>query len=160
MSLIWITGLACSGKTTLAKFLKKELSKRFNNIVHLDGDEIRDLLQVKSYSFDARKNLAYKYSRFCKVLSDQKLIVIMSTISMFDEVREWNKENNKNYFEIYIKSPIEERLKRDEKQIYKKKKIVTFNSKYQEPKNPHFVYAQKNKKKLLYLLLNNFLKNE
>ena len=41
MSVIWITGLANSGKTTLAKSIEKELRKKFDNIVHLDGDEIR-----------------------------------------------------------------------------------------------------------------------
>ena len=38
------------------------------------------------------EKLAYCYSKLCKVLSDQGLTVIMSTISMFDEVREWNRK--------------------------------------------------------------------
>ena len=160
MSLIWITGLANSGKTTLARFIKKELDQKFKNVVHIDGDEIREVLSENSYTYSSRKKLAYRYSKLCKILSDQKLIVIISTISMFDEIREWNKKNNKKYFEIYIKSPIEERLARDAKKIYKKKNIVTFNDKYQEPKNPNFLYTEKKKRTLINLLLNDFLKNE
>ena len=158
--MIWITGLANSGKTTLAKSIEKELRKKFDNIVHLDGDEIRKVFNDNSYTSSSRKKLAYCYSKLCKVLSDQGLTVIMSTISMFDEVREWNRKNNKKYFEVYIKSTIKERLERDDKKIYKKKNIVTFNSKYQEPKNPNFIYEKKNKKKLLDILFNKFLKDE
>lgn len=38
---IWLTGLSCSGKTTLSKALKEELEKRGYKTVHLDGDVVR-----------------------------------------------------------------------------------------------------------------------
>ncbi len=38
---IWLTGLPCSGKTTLAAALKEELDKRGYKTVHLDGDVVR-----------------------------------------------------------------------------------------------------------------------
>jgi adenylyl-sulfate kinase len=37
----WITGLPCSGKTTVGLVLKQKLTSRGHNMVHLDGDIIR-----------------------------------------------------------------------------------------------------------------------
>ena len=41
---LWLTGLPCSGKTTLAKKLKEELDNRGYKTVHLDGDDVRGKL--------------------------------------------------------------------------------------------------------------------
>jgi len=41
---LWLTGLPCSGKTTLSKRLKEELNNRGFKIVHLDADDIRGKL--------------------------------------------------------------------------------------------------------------------
>ena len=37
---IWIMGLAGSGKTTLAKLIIKKIKK---NVIHIDGDAIRNI---------------------------------------------------------------------------------------------------------------------
>jgi len=43
--IIWITGLPGSGKTTLANKIKSILEKKTsNNVVLLDGDNIRNIL--------------------------------------------------------------------------------------------------------------------
>lgn len=47
------------------------------------------------------------------MLSDQGIDVIICKISMYDEVREWNRENIENYCEIYIEVPIDELIRRD-----------------------------------------------
>ena len=41
---IWIMGLAGSGKTTLAKLIIKKIKK---NIIHIDGDAIRNIYDEK-----------------------------------------------------------------------------------------------------------------
>ena len=38
--IIWMTGLPCSGKSTIAK----QLSEHISNLAILDGDEMRELL--------------------------------------------------------------------------------------------------------------------
>jgi len=38
---IWLTGLPCSGKTTIAILLQKELTLRGLKVEILDGDEVR-----------------------------------------------------------------------------------------------------------------------
>ena len=37
---------------------------------------------------------------------------------MFNEIFAWNRENIKNYFEVYLKVPLDELFARDPKKIY------------------------------------------
>ena len=122
---IWITGLSGSGKTTLANRLFDELKLSNKNLVLLDGDELRYILNLdnsnesKYYSRSQRISLALSYSKLCKYLSNQGMIVVIATISLFREVHEWNRKNLPNYFEIYMNPPSEILVKRDSKGLYK-----------------------------------------
>lgn len=46
------------------------------------------------------------------------MIVIVSAISMWNEIYEYNRKYLKNYFEIYIKCEFEELKRRDKKNLY------------------------------------------
>ena len=101
--LIWITGLSGSGKTTIAKNLYRILKKNNKNHVHLDGDKLRYVLaQYSSYDKKSREQLAETYARLCKTLTHQGINVIISTISMFHGVHAYNRDNNNNYYEIFL----------------------------------------------------------
>lgn len=121
---IWITGLSGAGKTTLAKQLNLCLKKIEMRPILLDGDELRNIftrdLITQSFNRSSRINLALKYGLLCKTLSSQGFIVIIATISMFDEIYAWNRANIKNYFQVYLKVPLEELYLRDEKKIYQR----------------------------------------
>ena len=47
---------------------------------------------------------------------------------MFDEVYNWNRNNIKNYFEIYLKVPLEELYLRDKKKIYQRYRAGLLNN--------------------------------
>ena len=120
---IWITGLSGAGKTTLANGLNLRLQKRGSRPILLDGDVLRDIFKTESFgkpSFDrkARINLGTKYGLLCKTLSAQGFTVIISTISMFDTIYHWNRENIENYLQVYLKVPLSELYLRDQKKIY------------------------------------------
>ena len=122
---IWITGLSGAGKTTLANELITSLKQRDLRPILLDGDILRKLLQVphkknSSHTRETRIKLALQYAQMCKVLSSQGFTVVIATISMFDEVYVWNRANLPNFFEIYLKVPIEELRSRDPKDIYQR----------------------------------------
>ena len=64
---------------------------------------------------------------------------------MFDSVREWNRENIHNYWEIYVKVSMETLQKRDQKGLYsgttkeKEKEVVGIHMKIEEPKKPDLI---------------------
>ncbi len=142
--IIWLTGLAGSGKSTIGKALYEKLKQEYKNIIYLDGDELRDLLGYYSYDKKGRIDVALKRSQFAKFLNDQGIIVVATTISMFNEIYQYNRKNLKNYFEIYIKCSMEELIKRDQKELYTKalkgeiENVVGVDIKFDEP-NAHFV---------------------
>ena len=97
-NLYWITGLSGAGNTTIGTLFYFYLQETKNNVVYLDRDNLREIFGDKQqYSPLERKILSMGYSRLCKMLTEQGIDVVIATISMFHEVREWNQTNFKNY---------------------------------------------------------------
>ena len=105
--LYWITGLSGSGKTTVGNRLYYELRQDKDNVVLLDGDLLKSIVGDElGYSESDRRKRAFKYAKICKMLTDQGIIVICCTIAMYDEVRDWNRKNNKAYVEVFLDVPM------------------------------------------------------
>lgn len=116
---IWLMGLAGSGKSTLGRTLYMELKQRgINNIVYLDGDEFREIIDAFGYDKASRIEVAKKRAMLCQMLSSQGLIVIASSISLFQENYKFNREYIKEYFEVYVHCDMEELKKRNQKGLY------------------------------------------
>lgn len=117
----WLTGLSNSGKTTIGTILYYELKKTADNVVILDGDILKDVtkgLPEKDYTKEGRIIRAKRYSTLCKLLSDQGITVVICTISMLHEIRDWNRRNIMGYIEVFIDAPKEVLIKRDKKGVY------------------------------------------
>ena len=122
---VWITGLSGSGKSTLATEVAGQLRALRNDVIRLDGDELRDVfaaetINLQRHDRDGRLMLAMQYASLCRLLSMQGFTVVIATISMFREVYAWNRANLPGYFEVYLKVPIEELRRRDPKGIYRR----------------------------------------
>jgi adenylylsulfate kinase-like enzyme len=141
--LYFITGLSGAGKTTIGKALVAELNARGqNNVIFLDGDQIRWAFgEMFGYSNDDRKKLALSYPRICKLLTDQGFSVVFSTISMFNEVREWNRKTIENYLEIYLKVPLSILKERNQKGLYSTdtENLMGVSAEPELPQNPDIV---------------------
>ena len=142
----WLTGLSDSGKSTMCKKLVEYLRNRGKSVILLDGDEIRAVVgAVKAYTRDERMALALRYSRLCKLLSDQGFDVAIATISLFEEVHSWNRENLPGYCEIFLDVPLEELRRRDTKGIYERydrkeiNNVAGIDLQVDLPKNPDIV---------------------
>ena len=71
--------------------------------------------------------------------------VVCCTISMFDCVRDWNRENINNYREIYIKVSMDTLRNRDQKGLYsgaskeERKEVAGIHVEVEEPKQPDLI---------------------
>jgi len=121
--LYWITGLPGSGKTIIGNKLYYTLKETQDNVVILDGNILKGMFNENvEYSLKSRRERAIRYAKLCKLLTEQGLVVICCTVSMFDEVREWNRRNNKGYVEIFLDVPMEVLEERNPKGLYSKSK--------------------------------------
>ncbi|RMD85331.1 MAG: adenylyl-sulfate kinase [Candidatus Dadabacteria bacterium] len=145
---VWITGYAGAGKTTLARTIFKELSSHHNlsNLFLLDGDEFREFLSPDlGYTPKDRLENAWRIARLSLYLATHGINVITATVSMYANVRNWLREQVENYTEIYIKVSDETLIKRDKKNLYSKLKrgeisyIPGGDVRLEEPDNPHIV---------------------
>ena len=147
----WVTGLSATGKTTLSSLLVTHLRDQGKTVIHLDGDELRQVLADEVYAREDRIALAMRYARLCKLLSEQGLDVVISVIGLFKEVHKWNRENITNYIEIFIDTPLSELKKRDPKKIYRDFELGLINNvagidlKIDIPSNPdiHLKWSEK-----------------
>ena len=147
----WVTGLSATGKTTLSSLLVTHLRDLGKTVIHLDGDELRQVLADEVYAREDRIALAMRYARLCKLLSEQGLDVVIAVIGLFKEVHKWNRENITNYIEIFIDTPLSELKKRDPKNIYRDFELGLINNvagidlKIDIPSNPdiHLKWSDK-----------------
>jgi adenylylsulfate kinase len=103
---IWFTGQPGSGKTTLAnKFIDDKLIGFMKiqpvRIVHIDGDDLREIVDNKDYTEQGRReniNLAMNLARF---MDNKGFIVIVSLVSPYRDQREELKME-RNIAEFYL----------------------------------------------------------
>ena len=146
---IWVTGLSGAGKTTLAQEITNTMRANGERVVILDGDELRSILTPKAsgtqnHTRKERLSLAMQYARLSGVIATPGVTVVVATISLFNEIQEWNRANLPGYFEVYLKVPIDELRRRDPKGIYSRfdsgdlKNVAGLDLSIDEPKSPDF----------------------
>ena len=115
----WITGLSGAGKTTIGVELWRRLRAAGRSAVFLDGDELRAAVaQDLGHSLPHRRRSAMRNARLCRMLALQGHDVVCSTISLFHAVHRWNRGNIPGYCEIYLRVPLSDLQRRDQKAVY------------------------------------------
>ena len=85
--ILWFTGQPGSGKTTLCKELRKRIFCTSKKTIHLDGDDLRDILDNKDYSEKGRrKNIEFAIN-MAKVLENKGYLVLVSLVSPYRDLR-------------------------------------------------------------------------
>jgi adenylylsulfate kinase len=89
--------------------------------------------------------LALGYGRLCQALTKQSIDVVFATVSFFEEVWQWNRENIPAYHETYLKVDRETLFERDQKGLYsaatngETSNVVGVDLILPEPSAPHLV---------------------
>lgn len=139
----FFTGLAGAGKTTIGGLFYRRMKAKKNDIVLLDGDQLRRLSFNKQsgYTTEERKKGAYYNFEMCHMLADQGIDVVLCSISMYNDCRAWARDHIENYKEIYIKVERETLYRRDQKGLYtsKTKNVVGVDLLCEEPEHPDII---------------------
>lgn len=118
-TVVWITGLPGSGKTTIAGELVRQIRLHTLAVVSVDGDAFREVVgNDLGYSNADRLENARRIGRLCRMLSRQGHHVVCSTVSLFHECHAWNRAHFPRYLEVLVRVREETLLSRDQKQLY------------------------------------------
>lgn len=145
---IWLTGLPCSGKSTIAQLLhQKFLNRKIPSIV-LDGDDLRSGLNKDlDFSDSGRKESVRRAVEVSKLLMNAGVFVIVALISPFEEDRVWAKDylGEENFLLAYVNCPLNICRDRDIKGLYQKakegiiKNFTGVDSLYEIPSQPNII---------------------
>ena len=139
--ILWITGLPCSGKTTIVKELQKDIP----NLAILDGDELREWFSPKDFSKAGRDEHNKKVAHLAKLLLKHGVPSAVSLVSPYKENRDNAREiinSGDQFAECYIKCSVEKCEQRDVKGMYAKarrgeiKGFTGIDDPYETPQNP------------------------
>lgn len=150
--LFWITGLSGSGKTSIGKRIYPFVKKNYGPTIFINGDDLRNIFNLKKYDYKSRMKYLKYYTNFCKKIIDQKINVIICVVGLSDEIRKQNKKRFKNYIEIYIKSKVSLIKTHKIKKTYLQKKNVWGQDlKPEFPKKPNIIIHNNFKKDMSLL---------
>ena len=103
---LWFTGQPGSGKTTLTKkFIDDKLIGFMKvhpmRIVHIDGDDLREIVDNKDYSEKGRRENIYLAMNLARFMDNKGFTVIVSLVSPYRDQREELKME-RNIGEFYL----------------------------------------------------------
>ena len=139
---LWMTGLPCSGKTTIAR----KLHKLMPELVVLDGDELRAQSSSSDFSREGINENNRKVANMAKDFSMSKPVCV-SLISPFKENREDARKiiGDNKFIEVHIKCSLSTCEEIDVKGMYKKarrneiKDFIGIHTDYEIPDNPELI---------------------
>jgi len=141
---VWLTGLPCSGKSTVARMAFEELSRAGLPVELLDGDELRTHFSAGvGFSKEDRSNHLKRVSYLCHLLSKNGVIVLASFISPYRENREHARRlMGDRFIEVFTDCSLEVCIQRDVKGMYKKalagqiQQFTGVSDPYEPPEHP------------------------
>jgi adenylyl-sulfate kinase len=143
---IWLTGLPCSGKTTISKEIEKYFLGKELPIQRLDGDVVRTTISKDlGFSKTDRDWNIERMSYIAQMLSDNGVNVVCAFVTPYKKMRSFARSLCENFIEVYVKCDIEKCKERDVKGMYAKamrgeiKDFTGVQDPFEIPKNPEII---------------------
>ena len=148
---IWVIGLAGSGKTTVATVLCDAFWAAKKPVVLLDGDNVREVFG-NDLGFTKRERLsnASRIRSLCYLLDQQNINVVCAILSISQVDRDWCRTNLTNYKEIYLNVSVDMIEARGDRDIYRQykegetKNVVGCDIKFEVPDKADFILENTN----------------
>ena len=140
---VWFTGLSGAGKTTISKAVAEKLRSHSCKLEILDGDVVREnLTKGLGFSKADRDENIRRIGFVSHLLTRNGVIVLVSAISPYREIREEVKQKIGDFVEVYVNAPLTVCEERDVKGLYKRarageiKNFTGIDDPYEAPLNP------------------------
>lgn len=140
---LWLTGLPCSGKTTLGREVTKRLKAAGGKAELLDGDVLRhELWHDLGFTREDREENVRRIARLADVLERRGLVAVVSAVSPYRADRRAVRNSSADFIEIYVNAPLAVCEQRDLKGMYRRarkgelKGFTGIDDPYEPPENP------------------------
>lgn len=140
---VWFTGLSGAGKTTITKALAEKLKADGYALEILDGDIVREnLTKGLGFSKADRDENIRRIGFVSHLLTRHGVIVLVSAISPYREIREEVRKKIGDFVEIFVNAPLAICEKRDVKGLYQRarageiRQFTGIDDPYEPPLNP------------------------
>jgi adenylylsulfate kinase len=140
---IWLTGLSGAGKTTITQALEQKLLAEGYDIEVLDGDVVRtNLTKGLGFSKADRDENIRRIGFVANLLTRHGVIVLVSAISPYREIREEVKQKIGSFMEVFVNAPLNVCEERDVKGLYQQarkgeiKGFTGIDDPYEAPLDP------------------------
>jgi adenylylsulfate kinase len=118
-AVVWLTGLPCSGKTTISQRLAERLRAGALAVELLDGDVIRtNLSKGLGFSKEDRDTNVRRVGFVCNLLSRNGVVAVAAMVSPYRSIRDELRKTLHRFVEVYVNCPIEACRARDVKGMY------------------------------------------
>lgn len=143
-TLYFFTGLAGAGKSTIGGLFYEHLREKHPDAILVDGHKVREdsgttVTARGDYSNATRLAGARTMFQNCLRLTNEGHDVVCCSMSLFDEIRDWNRANFENYREIYLCVDMDTLRSRRAALYSSDRDVVGVHLPWEEPKSPDIV---------------------
>jgi adenylyl-sulfate kinase len=124
-AILWLTGLPCSGKTTLAHAIGPRIAAAEGPVEILDGDQMRThLSKGLGFSKEDRDTNVRRIGFVARLLARHGVFVIAAAISPYadtrGEMRTLAERESLAFIEVFLDASLQSLIDRDSKGLYKR----------------------------------------